>query len=235
VRGIGRGSAEGLAAHGADVAILDFVPEDEAADVLRAIATAGRRALYLRGDVSNESDVRSGVDAVLAHFGRVDVLVNSAGTGTETRLVDMPVADWDRVIAVNLRGVFLCTRFVLPYMLGQHAGSIINIASQLGQVGAASTAHYSASKAGVIGFTKALAREVSDQGVRVNAIAPGPIETYALDKMSSAWKEAKLANLPIRRFGTVGEVVPTVIFLASDASSYYVGQTLCPNGGDVML
>jgi 3-oxoacyl-[acyl-carrier protein] reductase len=172
---------------------------------------------------------------IVEQLGGVDVLVNNAGTGSELSLEAMPVAEWDRVIGVNLRGTFLCTRAVLPGMLAAGRGSVINVASQLGQVGASMTTHFSASKAGVIGLTKALAREVCRQGVRVNAVAPGPIETYALQKMSDEWKDAKRRDLPLGRFGTVDEVVPTILFLASDDASYYVGQTLCPNGGDVML
>ena len=139
------------------------------------------------------------------------------------------------MISVNLRGVFLCTRFVLPGMLERKSGKIINIASQLGQIGGIEMVHYSASKAGVIGLTKALAREVSAQGIHVNAIAPGPILTDMMAEETEEWAARKLAELPMERFGEAHEVAPTAVFLASDDSSYYVGQTLCPNGGDVML
>jgi 3-oxoacyl-[acyl-carrier protein] reductase len=141
----------------------------------------------------------------------------------------------DVVIAVNLRGVFLCSRFVLPAMLERGSGTIINIASQLGQIGGTEMVHYSASKAGVIGLTKALAREVSGRGIRVNAIAPGPILTDMMAEETPGWAARKLAELPMGRFGEPHEVAPTAVFLACDESSYYVGQTLCPNGGDVML
>jgi 3-oxoacyl-[acyl-carrier protein] reductase len=139
------------------------------------------------------------------------------------------------VLGVNLRGVFLCTRFVLPGMLERRSGKIINVASQLGQIGGTEMVHYSASKGGVIAFTKALAREVSTQGVRVNAIAPGPILTDMMAQETEEWASAKQAELAIGRFGEVHEVAPTAVFLASDDSSYYVGQTLGPNGGDVMV
>ena len=135
----------------------------------------------------------------------------------------------------NLRSVFLCIRALIGPMLERGDGRIINIASQLGQIGGVSAVHYSASKAGVIGLTKALAREVSSRGVLVNAIAPGPIETPLLENETEAWRSAKLAELPIGRFGRVDEVTPTAVLLASAEGSYYVGQTLGPNGGDVML
>jgi len=150
-------------------------------------------------------------------------------------LAEMPVEEWDRVMAVNLRGVFLCTRFVLPHMLAQGHGKIISIASNLGQIGGAEMVHYSASKGGVIAFTKALAREVSTRGVQVNAIAPGPILTDMMKLETPEWRDQKLSELALGRFGQAYEVAPTAVFLASDDSSYYVGQTLSPNGGDTML
>ena len=159
----------------------------------------------------------------------------NAGIFTQSLLEDMSVADWDRVLAVNLRGTFLVTRVLIGPMLGRGWGRVINIASQLGQIGGAEAVHYSASKGAVIAFTKALAREVAGRGVLVNAIAPGPIQTPLLDGETQAWRAAKLAELPIGRFGEVSEVVPTAVLLASDDGSYYVGQTLGPNGGDVML
>ena len=232
--GIGRGIAVAFAREGADIAVVDL-DETMAADVLAAVADAGRRAIFVRADVSDEAQVRAMVERVLAEFGGVDILVNNAGIFTESLLEDLSVADWDRVLGVNLRGTFLCTRFLIGQMLDRGDGRIINIASQLGQIGGAQVAHYSASKAAVIGLTKALAREVSTRGVRVNAIAPGPIRTPLLDAETEEWRSAKLAELPIGRFGEVDEVTPTAILLASEDGSYYVGQTLGPNGGDVML
>ncbi len=234
-RGIGRGIAEAFAAEGADVAIADLCTDEEAEPVLAVIRACGRRALFARTDVAEEHQVRSMVDTVLEQFGGIDILVNNAGIFTQSLLEDLPVADWDHVINVNLRGQFLCARFVLPHMLEQRSGRIINLASQLGQIGGTEVVHYCASKAGVIGFTKALAREVAARGVLVNAIAPGPILTYMMEGETDEWKEAKLADLPIGRFGEVHEVVPTAVFLASEDSTYFVGQTIGPNGGDVML
>jgi 3-oxoacyl-[acyl-carrier protein] reductase len=234
-RGIGGEIAAAFAAEGADVAIADVLAEDVAEPVLSAIAAAGRRSLLVRTDVSDEQQVRAMVDTVHAELGDVDVLVNDAGTFGQFFFHELPVEEWDRVLGVNLRGVFLCTRFVLPRMLERGRGNVINVASQLGQIGGVEMVHYSASKAGVIGFTKALAREVSTKGIRVNAIAPGPILTEMMAQETEEWAAQKLSELPIGRFGEVHEVAPTAVFLASDDSSYYVGQTLCPNGGDVML
>ena len=233
--GIGRGIAIAFAREGADIVVADKVNEAQAAEVIAAITAQGRGALFIRTDVSDEASVREMAAQALAHFGRVDILVNNAGIFTESLLEEMTINDWDRVVNTNLRGTFLCTRFLIKQMLDRGDGRIINIASQLGQIGGGSVAHYSASKAGIIGLTKALAREVSSRGVLVNAIAPGPIETPLLASETEQWRSAKLAELPIGRFGTVDEVTPTAVLLASSDGSYYVGQTLGPNGGDVML
>jgi 3-oxoacyl-[acyl-carrier protein] reductase len=233
--GIGAGIAGAFAREGADIVVADRTSEQQARPVIEAIGGHGREALFVRTDVSDEASVRAMADAALARFGRVDILVNNAGIFTESLLEDMPVADWDKVVATNLRGPFLCSRALIGQMLERGDGRIINIASQLGQIGALSAAHYCASKAGVIGLTKALAREVATRGVLVNAIAPGPIETPMLASETEQWRSAKLAELPIGRFGTVDEVTPTAVLLASSDGSYYVGQTLGPNGGDVML
>jgi 3-oxoacyl-[acyl-carrier protein] reductase len=234
-RGIGRGIVEAFAAEGADVAVADVLPEEEAAPVLAEVERAGRRGIYVHTDVAEEYQVRNMVDTVLHAFGRIDILVNNAGILSQSPLEEMPIEEWDRVMNVNLRGTFLCCRFTLGHMLERGGGRIINVASQIGQVGEPGLTHYSASKGGVISFTKALAREVAARGVLVNAIAPGPVSTGIMPPESEELEEARKAALPIRRFGEVHEVAPTAVFLASDDSSYYVGQTLGPNGGDVML
>jgi 3-oxoacyl-[acyl-carrier protein] reductase len=234
-RGIGGQIAMAFAEQGADIVIADLLDARAAAPVLSRIAESGQRSLLVRTDVSDERQVRAMVDAAYAEFGQVDILVNDAGTFSQSAFADLQVSEWDRVIAVNLRGVFLCSRFVLPGMLARGHGKIINVASQLGQIGGIEMVHYSASKAGVIGLTKALAREVSSQGIHVNAIAPGPILTDMMVQETEEWAARKLAELPMGRFGEAHEVAPTAVFLACDDSSYYVGQTLCPNGGDVML
>ncbi len=234
-QGIGRGIVEAFAAEGADVAVADVLPEGETAPLLAGVERLGRRGLYVRTDVSREGEVRGMVGEVIETLGRIDVLVNNAGVLSQSPLEQMPVKEWDRVLGINLRGTFLCCRFALPHMLGRGEGRIVNVASQLGQTGAPELAHYSASKGGVIAFTKALAREVAARGVLVNAVAPGPISTGIMPSESDEQEEALKAALPIRRFGAVEEVAPTVVFLASDDASYYVGQTLGPNGGAVML
>jgi 3-oxoacyl-[acyl-carrier protein] reductase len=233
--GIGRGIAEAFAWEGADVVVADIAPSDQAQPVIEAIRQAQQKALYFHTDVADEKQVQAMVNAALEAFGHIDILVNNAGIFTQSLVEDLPVADWDRVLNVNLRGTFLCTHYVLPHLLKQGWGRIINIASQLGYIGGVEVAHYCASKGGVIAFTKALAREVATRNVLVNGIAPGPILTDLLASETEEWKAAKLAELPIGRFGEVREVVPTAVFLASDDASYYVGQILGPNGGDVML
>jgi len=234
-RGIGGEIAVAFARAGADVVVADLLDETAAAPVLSAIEQAGRRSLLVRTDVSDAQQVQDLVAAAHAEFGRIDILVNDAGVVSQVKFDELEVAEWDRVLSINLRGVFLGCRYVLPEMLARGSGKIINVASQLGQIGGLEMVHYSASKAGVIGLTKALAREVSARGVHVNAIAPGPILTDMMAEETEEWAAKKLAELPMERFGRPEEVAPTAVFLASDDSSYFVGQTLCPNGGDVML
>jgi 3-oxoacyl-[acyl-carrier protein] reductase len=233
-QGIGAGIALALARAGARVAVVDADPDGASRAELAALRAVDPDALYLVGDVSQEAAVAAAVDAALAGLGRIDVLVNNAGVIGQAPVVDLDVAEWDRVIAVNLRGVFLCCRAVLPHMLARGSGRIVNISSQLAYLGGAGTAHYSASKGGVSAFTRALAREVARQGVLVNAVAPGPIETSMQDATPAEWREWKERELPLGRFGTVEEVAASVLFLASDAATNYVGQTLGPNSGDVM-
>jgi 3-oxoacyl-[acyl-carrier protein] reductase len=233
--GIGAGIAVAFAREGADIVVVDRSDRPAAVPVLADIEALGRQAMFIQADVSDAESVQAMADRALDRFGRVDILVNNAGIFTQSLLEALPIEDWDRVLGVNLRGVFLCTRALLNQMLDRGHGRIINIASQLGQIGGVEVAHYSASKAGVIGLTKALAREVASRGVLVNAIAPGPIKTPILEEETEAWRSQKLAELPIGRFGEVEEVTPTAVLLASDDGSYYVGQTLGPNGGDVML
>jgi 3-oxoacyl-[acyl-carrier protein] reductase len=235
VQGIGRGIAEAFIHEGADVAIIDVRSGLAVEQLLDEARGVGRQAHYFQADVADEPEVTMAMTRAAEALGAVDVLVNNAGVVSEYSVADMPVTEWDRIMSINLRGPFLCTRAVLPGMINQGHGRIINIASQLGQLGGESMAHYSASKAGVIGFTKALAREVSHLNILVNAIAPGPIETEMLASESEAWRQRKLSQLPMRRFGTVQEVAPTAVFLASSDSSYFTGQTLGPNGGDVTL
>ena len=233
--GIGQAIARAFAREGADVAIADRRPAGDADETVRQIAAMGRRALVIQTDVSRESSVHATVEQVLGAFGRIDILVNNAGFVTLAPVETMEVALWDEMIATHLRGTFLVTRCVLPGMLAQGSGRIINVSSQIGQIGRERFAHYAAAKAGIIGFTKSLAREVAARGVLVNCIAPGPIATGIVPETPDEPGRDYISPLPIPRVGRVDEVAPTAVFLASDAASYYCGQTLCPNGGDVML
>src|SRR5919107_2116061 len=233
--GIGRAVAEKLASDGESVVVNDL--DSAAADsVVEGIVESGGRAKTAPGDVSDESAVQEVVAKAKEGWGPPDILVNNAGFLQLVPFVELSVEDFDRMIAVHLRGTFLCTRAVLPEMLERGSGVVVNIASQLGQIGAPELCHYAAANAGIVGLTKSLAREVSAQGVRVNAVAPGPINTeLVFDNLPEAWRENKAAELPLGRFGEPHEVAETVAFLASDAAALYVGQTLGPNSGDVML
>jgi NAD(P)-dependent dehydrogenase (short-subunit alcohol dehydrogenase family) len=227
--GIGLAVATKLAGLGYNVVVNDY--NAEAAN--EAAAKIG--GLAVQGDVSNEQDVTRMVETCVAEFGAPTHLVNNAGHVHQSRFVDLDPVDFDRMISVHLRGTFLCTRAVLPHMLARKSGCVVNMASQLGQIGGIELVHYSAAKAGIIGMTKALAREVSTQGVRVNAVAPGPINTPLVRALSEDWRAAKAAELPLGHFGEPEDVAETVAFLCSDAARIYVGQTLSPNSGDVML
>jgi 3-oxoacyl-[acyl-carrier protein] reductase len=232
--GIGRAVALRLARDGHAVAVNDVLP-DRAAAVAREIRAAGGEALDVPGDVSREEDVAACVRRAEDALGPCAVLVNNAGYAHQARFVDLTPADFDRMLAVHVRGTFLCIRAVLSGMLDRGAGAIVNVASQLGQIGGVELVHYSAAKAAIIGLTKSLAREVSRQGVRVNAVAPGPINTPLVAGLSADWRAAKAAELPLGRFGEPDEVAAAVSFLASAQASLFVGQTLGPNSGDVML
>lgn len=233
-RGIGRAIALAFAREGAAVAVLDR-REDRAAEVAALLQEQGATAAAVTADVSQEASVNAGIAAARDALGGIDVLVNNAGIDTNSRVIDMPVAMWDEMMAVNLRSVFLCTRAVLPGMIERRWGRIINISSQLAHKGAAEMAHYAAAKAGVIGLTRSLAYEVTADGITVNAICPGPIDTELFRNIPEAWRTRKLAELPIGRAGTVEEIAPTAVLLASDEGSFYIGATLNPNGGDVMI
>lgn len=234
-RGIGRAIALAFAREGGNVAVNYRSAEAEAHEVVAEIEKLDRRSVAIRADVSREDEVQEMVERVLSEFGRIDILVNNAGFVTLAPIDRMETAMWDEMIGTHLRGTFLVTRAVLPGMLGRGDGRIINVSSQLGQIGREWMAHYTAAKAGIIGFTKSLAREVVQQGVLVNCIAPGPIDTGIVPEGAGQPRTNYDQLLPIGRPGTVEEVAPTAVFLASDAATYYVGQTLGPNGGDVML
>jgi 3-oxoacyl-[acyl-carrier protein] reductase len=231
--GIGRGIAEAFAEEGAAVAVADR-NEQGAQQVAGAIAGGGGRAIPVTVDVTDEQQVAAMVERVLAELGGIDVLVNNAGIDTVSTLVDMPLAMWQQMMDVNLTSLYLVTRAVLPTLIAQGSGRIINMGSQLGLEGTDRMVHYCAAKAGVHGFTKALAYELAPHNINVNAIAPGPIHTPLLDTIPQDWLDKKKASIPLGRFGRVEEVTPTAVLLASDGGSYYTGATLNVSGGDVM-
>jgi 3-oxoacyl-[acyl-carrier protein] reductase len=232
--GIGKAIALRLASEGARVVVNDLDLASAKA-TQAAIAAAGGVAVAVAGDVSDPADVDLAFTTCETAWGPATLAVNNAGIVTQSPLAEMEIDDFDRMIAVHLRGCFLCCRRAIGPMLAAGSGSIINIASQLGQIGGVELAHYAAAKAGIIGLTKSLAREVSAQGVRVNAVAPGPISTDLVMALSTEWRTAKAAELPLGHFGQPEDVAATVAFLASEDAKIYVGQTLGPNSGDVML
>lgn len=232
--GIGAAIARHLAGAGARIVVNDLHAA-AAEKVVSTIAADGGVATAVAGDVSAPEDVSRIFDHCAEAFGDCTLLVNNAGIVQQSLFETLSVEDWDRMIAVHLRGTFLCARAAIGPMLQRGNGVIVNIASQLGQIGGVELVHYSAAKAGIIGLTKALAREVSKRGVRVNAVAPGPINTELVRSLSDDWRRAKAEELPLGHFGEPQDVADTVAFLASPAARIYVGQTLGPNSGDVML
>jgi 3-oxoacyl-[acyl-carrier protein] reductase len=233
--GIGRATALALAAAGARVAV-NHLPADAAkADaVVTSIRATGTLGLAIAGSVADARDVAAIVRATEVGLGPIDILVNNAGVIQERPFLETSESDWDYVVGVDLKGVFLCCRAVLPGMVERGRGCVINVASELGYLGRARYAPYCAAKAGVIGLTRSLAREFAP-AIRVNAIAPGPIDTpmLSLEHMSAAMIE-KEKDSPARRVGTPDEIAGTAVFLASDLASFYYGQVLSPNGGALM-
>jgi len=233
-QGIGREIALAFAREGADVALLDLRLE-AAERTVGEIEAAGVRGFAFAGDVGEEGPVQAAVAEAEAALGQIDILVNNAGIDTTSQVAVMPTAMWDDMMRVNLRSVFLCTRAVLPAMVGRKWGRIISISSQLAHKGAADMAHYAAAKAGVIGFTRSLAYEVARDGVTVNCICPGPVDTELFRNIPEDWRTRKLGELPIGRAGRVDEIAPAAVLLASDEGSFFVGASINPNGGDYMI
>jgi len=232
-RGIGRSIAQELARCGADLAIADLDAawlEETAA----SIKDAGRRVVCLSMDVGSSEDVTSAVGEAVKELGGLDIMVNNAGITKDGLLMRMSDADWDAVLNVNLRGAFLCTRAVARPMMKKKSGVIINIASIIGLIGNAGQCNYSASKAGVIALTKSSAKELASRNIRVNAIAPGFIQSKMTDALSDEVRASMLDAIPMKRFGTPEDVAQVVAFLASDASAYMTGQVLTVSGGMVM-
>lgn len=231
-RGIGRAIALALAAAGAKVVVNYARSSTAAEEVVQEIATAGGEAIALQADVSQAAEVDSLIQQTIEKFGRLDVLVNNAGITRDTLLLRMKPEDWQAVIDLNLTGVFLCTRAASKLMLKQRSGRIINIASVAGQMGNPGQANYSAAKAGVIGFTKTIAKELASRGITANAVAPGFIET---DMTSDLKADEILKFIPLGRYGKPEEVAGMVRFLAADpAATYITGQVFNVDGGMVM-
>jgi 3-oxoacyl-[acyl-carrier protein] reductase len=230
--GLGRAIALLYAAEGADVAVLDR--NGQGAEIVAArIRELGQRSLAVTVDVGDEAAVRSAFAVVEAELGPLDILVNNAGIVTVSLLDTMATETFDEMIRINLKSVFLCTRAVLPGMTARGYGRIVNIASQLAYKGGEGMTHYAAAKAGVVGFTRSLAYEVTRHNITVNAICPGPLDTDM--KLPPEWVGKKESELVIGRQGRVEEVAPTALLLACEDAAFYVGATFHPNGGDIMV
>jgi 3-oxoacyl-[acyl-carrier protein] reductase len=231
-RGIGKAAALALVSQGAKV-VINYARSSEAAEAtVKEIIDAGGEAIALQADVSQSAEVDNLIKTTLDRFGRIDVLVNNAGITKDTLLLRMKPEQWQAVIDLNLTGVFLCTKAVSKIMLKQRSGRIINIASVAGQMGNPGQANYSAAKAGVIGFTKTVAKELANRGITVNAVAPGFIETDMTNDLKS---DDIIKFIPLGRYGKPEEVAGTIRFLASDpAAAYITGQVFNVDGGMVM-
>lgn len=230
-RGIGAAIAKRLASEGAKVAINYNSSKEQALQVLSAVQEVSE-GMLVQGDVSVQADAEKVLSQVIENWGKIDILVNNAGINRDKLLMRMDASDWDDVMNVNLRGTFLCTKLVLPYLIKQRRGNIVNVSSVVGLSGNPGQVNYAASKAGLVGFTKALAREVASRNITVNALAPGFITSGGMvDELSSDAKETILKKIPMGRFGTVDEVAECCLFLCNDQSSYITGQVITMDGG----
>src|SRR5438270_725533 len=232
-QGIGRACALLLAKSGAAVACAAR-NEEKLAQVVNEITAAGGNAAAFKMDVASEDDVKAATKAALAHFGKIDILVNNAGVTKDTLVMRMKRSDWDSVINTNLTGPYLCIQQVIGSMLKQRWGRIINISSIFGQMGQAGQANYAASKAGLIGLTMAMAREVASRNITCNAVAPGFIETSMTAGLTEEFKQTAVKMIPLGRVGAADDVANAVSFLASDDAAYITGHVLNVNGGMLM-
>ncbi|MBU4140915.1 MAG: 3-oxoacyl-[acyl-carrier-protein] reductase [Candidatus Omnitrophica bacterium] len=231
-RGIGKEIALTFAREGAKVAIADINPQT-LKEAEKEIASCGVEALALTVDVTDYTQVGQMVNKTLDKFKKIDILISNAGITADALLVRMKEEDWDRVLAVNLKGTFNCTKAVSRVMIKQRSGKIINIASIIGLIGNVGQANYAASKAGVIGLTKSAARELAPRGINVNAIAPGFIQTEMTQRLPEEVKSKMLEAIPLKKFGQPRDVARLAAFLASDEAGYITGQTICVDGGMV--
>ncbi|MGI8909635.1 MAG: 3-oxoacyl-[acyl-carrier-protein] reductase [Rubrobacteraceae bacterium] len=233
-RGIGRAIAVRLAHEGADVAISYRSNDDTADETAKLVREAGMRCETFRGDVASPEDVEALFRGVDEAFGRVDILVNNAGVTRDNLMMRMKEEEFDEVLRTNLKGTYLCTRAVLRKMVRARWGRILNVSSVVGLVGNAGQANYAASKAGLIGFTKSVAREVAQRGITANSVAPGYVETELTGSLPDKVKEQILAQVPMGRFGEPEEISEVVAFLAGEGAGYVTGQTITVDGGMVM-
>jgi len=232
-QGIGRAIALLLAREGAKVAISDINLE-KARETCREVESLGQEALAIGGNVAHAQEAEAMVQQTVEKFGRLDILVNNAGITRDQVLLRMKEEDWDLVMSVNLKGAFHCTKAALRPFLKQKAGKVVNIASVTGQMGNAGQANYAASKAGVIGFTKSIAREYASRNIQVNAVAPGFIDTAMSQAIPEKEREFLAKQIPLGRLGTPQDVAEAVLFLSSPAADYITGQVLNVNGGMFM-
>ena len=233
-RGIGRELALRLADEGYDIVVNYLFEEEDYAGTVAEIEKKGVKAIAIKADVSQFSEVEAMMKQTVETFGSIDVLVNNAGITRDGLLARMKEEDFDAVINVNLKSVFNCCRHAVPYMLQQKHGRIISMASVVGLSGQGGQTNYSASKAGIIGFTKSLAKEIGSRNITVNAVAPGFVETPMTDAMPAKAREEVLGSIPLRRGGTVKDIADAVAFLASEQASYITGHVLSVNGGMYM-
>ena len=230
-RGIGAVIAKRLAQAGAKVALNYNASVDAAIEVKNSIFADGGDAMLIAGDVSDEAQTKEVIKAVIRQFEHLDILVNNAGIHRDRLLLRMSSADFDEVLQVNLRGAFLCTKYAMPHLIRQHYGRVVNMSSVVGLTGNPGQANYAAAKAGLIGFTKAVAREVASRNVTVNAVAPGYIATGMVEGLSEEQRNQILERIPMGRFGTSEDVAETILFLSSKAAGYLTGQVLTVDGG----
>ena len=228
--GIGRATAAGFAKEGAKVAICDVNPEAGKTTA----ESLGPEAKFQQVDVSDNKSVNDWVESVVSQYGQIDVLVNNAGITRDGLIMRMKEADWDAVLNVNLKSAFNCTKAVSKTMVKQRSGRIINLASVVGVIGNPGQANYVASKAGIIGLTKAVAKELASRNITVNAVAPGFVETDMTNSLADNAREAMVAQIPLRRAGTTEDIAAAVVFLASDHAAYITGQVIHVNGGMYM-